>query len=238
MVNQSQKRNQKIFEIMNVYVINKHKTIGKDFDLNSDEDFVKESKYQGLNFTPKEFHKFFNANLGEISSKKYMIKVLDRVSYSLNIFRIKDTLPPKSIFNFTQDEKSKYSHEKYSLIYKKMYWDNNRFLTIEKTDLTAGYISISRIEAIKFFNSRYMTKIKIEKLESELFRYISEYNEWKMGNVYGYILKNFDGTTICSSYGFYGNSHDENGLIKSLPENIRSNTNLCFGETKQTVWIQ
>lgn len=228
---------------MNIYVINKHLSLeNEEFDIHSDESFVKEAKRQGLELSPQQFHKLFNNSQSDISSKNYMIKVLDKISYNLDISKTNNPLPPTSLFNisYTVDEaKEDIYHKKYSFMYRKVHIYDDLFNT-EGLGRFVGYISVAKPEVLSAFNRKIVNSAIRQELNEMLHNHVSQHNNWLFGEVFEYTLTNFDGKVVSTGDRFFGERHSVNGLIKSLPKNVASSIDEgnCSGNFNEKIWIK
>ena len=225
-----------------IYIIDKHKTLGTEFIANSDEYFVKEAKRQGMAFTPEQFHEFFNNNDEDISCRRYMIKVIDKISYTLKITRMNNSLPPKSVFTISlhdNEDKMELFHKKYSFLYTKIFLDEYRIITTtNEGNKFIGHISVNRSTLLNHHGAKLIhPRLKQDSI-MEMNLLIQNLNHRNNGDVYRYELRASNGMMVDFGTDFYGVNHHTNGLVDGLPRRVSKNVVDCIGEFNERIWIQ
>ena len=103
-----------------------------------------------------------------------------------------------------------------------------------------GYILIDREWLKEFFGKKYFTKKVRAKMLEVAESNVSLYNDYLSGDVYGYQVKDRDGESADSCWGFYGYDHEKSGLLDDARSNIdyaiEQNKKEHFARLKQ--WIK
>lgn len=82
-----------------------------------------------------------------------------------------------------------------------------------------GYIHVSKLDAMKAFEQKEWTKELEDKIVKCLEQEVETYDQYLVGDVYGYIVFDEDDEEIDSCWGFYGSDINKNG-IKDYADNI------------------
>lgn len=79
-----------------------------------------------------------------------------------------------------------------------------------------GFIFVSKERVRKEYNCHRIGKRILEKVQRVVKCEVEQYDQYLIGDVYGYILKDANGEHLDSCWGFYGNNHRENGMVDQL----------------------
>jgi hypothetical protein len=77
-----------------------------------------------------------------------------------------------------------------------------------------GYIFVSKEDIRKEYSCKNVTKSIREKVLNCLRSEVALYDDYLTGNVFCYDVKDKDGESIDSCYGFYGTDFEKNGLME------------------------
>ena len=76
-----------------------------------------------------------------------------------------------------------------------------------------GYIYVSKADIRKEYNWKYLTKKRLDRIQSYLETEVQIYSYYLTGLVYWYEIVNPEGESLESCGGFYGNDHEWSGLL-------------------------
>lgn len=83
-------------------------------------------------------------------------------------------------------------------------WDSGR----------VGIIYVPRISLRSEYGWKKITKARKAKVEEYLRAEVETYDQYLRGEIYGYKVTDSNGTEIDSCGGYYGNNHEQSGLLK------------------------
>lgn len=81
-----------------------------------------------------------------------------------------------------------------------------------------GIIFVSKEQVRKEYGWKRITKAREKTIEGYLAGEVSTYDEYLIGNVYGFISYK-DGEEVDSCWGFYGDEHEKSGLLENAGVN-------------------
>lgn len=113
------------------------------------------------------------------------------------------------------------------VVIKRLYLYNHSGITISTSPFSCrwdsgqvGFVFISRKQALENWSAKKVTKALKDKVEKYIEASVKEYDQYLIGDCYGYNIEDKDGEELESCWGFYGLDYVREEA-KSIAENIK-----------------